>query len=145
MAATKRQMNWSGVTFTPPGETPVLRTATGVTQVQIAVGGSLVKFSGDDDRFPTTVVNDFSDPSIAITSADENWIFSFPSGTRGTIAATHKDAKGASGGSITFTMINAVAESPSAGGSHRQIGSGTITFYAESADGSTNPLSFALA
>jgi hypothetical protein len=143
MAATKRNMNWAPVGFTPSGGS--LSTATGVTNVTVDTGGSLVKFSGDGDRFTTTVVNDYNDPSIVITTADENWLFSIAPGTRGTVTATHKDAKLATGGAITFTLINAVAQGPSAGGAHRQIGSGSITFNAESSDGTTNPLSFALA
>lgn len=143
MAATKRQMNWAPVGFTPTAG--ALSTATGVTQVAINIGGSLVKFSGDGDRFPTTIVNDFNDPSMAITSADLNWLLSIPPGTRGIATATHKDAKLATGGAMTYTLANAICESPQAGGQHRQIGSGSITFFAESADGTTNPLSYALA
>jgi hypothetical protein len=143
MAATKRQMNWAPVGFTPTLGT--LSTATGVTQVAISIGGSLVKFSGDGDRFPTTVVNDFNDPSMQITSADLNWLLSIPPGTRGVAVATHKDAKLATGGGMVYTLSNAICESPQAGGQHRQIGSGSITFFAESTDGTTNPLSYSLA
>ena len=143
MAATKRQMNWAPVSFTPSGGTESV--ASGVTQVQVNTGGSLVKFSGDADRFNTLVVNDGNDPSMAITSADLNWLLSIPPGTRGAVAATHKDAKGATGGGMVYALANAIAESPQAGGQHRQIGSGTITFFAESSDGTTNPLSYALA
>ncbi|WP_422932038.1 hypothetical protein [Singulisphaera sp. PoT] len=142
MAATKRQMNWTGVGFTPVSGT--LTTCTGVTQVQFNIGGSLVKFSGDGDRFPTTVVNDFNDPSMQVTTADLNWLLSIPPGTRGTATATHKDAKGATGGNMVYTLANAICENPQVGGQHRQIGSGSTTFYAESSDGTTNPLSYAL-
>lgn len=142
MAASKRQMNWAPVSFTPEGGSAA--TATGVTNVAVNTGGSLVKFSGDADRFPTTIVNDFNDPSMTITTADLDWLLSIPPGTRGAVAATHKDAKGATGGSMQYALANAIAESPSAGGQHRQIGSGSITFYAESSDGTTNPLTFSL-
>lgn len=143
MAATKRQFNWGPVTFTPSGGS--LTTATGVTGVNIDGGGSLAKFSGDGDRFPTTVVNDFNDPTITVTLADTIWAMAIPIGTRGTLVCVHKDAKAAVGGAITFTLINAICASNNAGGQHRQFGQTTIMFSAESADGTTNPLSSAAA
>lgn len=143
MAATKRQMNWAPVSFTPSGGS--LTTCTGVTNVTVNTGGNLLKFSGDGDRFTTLVVNDYNDPSIAITTADVVWCFAIAPGTRGSLVATHKDAKNAVGGALTFTLANAVAESPQDGGAHRQIGSASISFSAESTDGTTNPLSYALA
>lgn len=142
MAATKRQFNWIDVGFTPTAG--VLATATGVTNVQIDTGGSLAKFSGDGDRFPTTVVNDFNDPSVVITTADENWALSIPPGTRGAVTATHKDAKAQTGGNMVFTLSNAICANVTAGGAHRQFGSSGITFSAESADGTTNPLAYTL-
>lgn len=143
MAATKRQMNWAPVTFTPSGGTAM--TATGVTNVSVTAGGSLVKFAGDGDHYNTTVVNDMNDPSIKITTADEAWAMGIAPGTRGTLVVTHKDAKLGTGGNITFTLSNAVAMDPTAGGQHKQIGSSDITFFAESTDGVTSPLSFSLA
>jgi hypothetical protein len=142
MAATKRQMNWVPVTFTPTSGSVV--TFSGVTNVSVDAGGSLVKFSGDGDHFPTTIVNDFQDPGITITCADLNALLTVSPGSRGTVAATHKDAKLATGGSMVYSLINAIAESPQVGGEHRQIGTGSVTFYAESSDGTTNPLSYTL-
>lgn len=143
MAASKRQMNWAPVSFTPAGGT--LSTATGVTNVAINMGGNLAKFSGDGDRFTTTVVNDYNDPSVTVTTADGAWLMGIGPGTRGSLVATHKDARGAAGGNITFTLSNAVANSPTWGGQHRQYGSGTIDFHTESIDGVTSPIGFALA
>ena len=60
MAATKRQMNVTSCTFTPTSGSST--TYTGVTSVATDHGGSLIKFSGDGDRYPTTTVNDFNDP-----------------------------------------------------------------------------------
>lgn len=142
MPASKRQMNWSPVAFTPQGGTAMI--ASGVTNVSIDGGGQLVKFAGDGDRFHTTVVNAMSDPTMTITSADESWLMGISPGARGSVSATHKDAKGLVGGNITYSLANAVAESPSVAGSHAAFGSGTIRFCAESADGITNPLSFTL-
>ena len=141
---SKRFMNWTGVSFTPAGGQAI--NFTGVSQVQIDPGGSLVKFSGDGDRYNTTVVNDFNDPSITVTSADLAAINSVVVGQMGAFTATHNDAKNGTGtGAITYTLANAVVSNNPRGGSHRQFGTGTITFTTQSADGVTNPLSTSVA
>lgn len=143
MAATKRFMNWTGVSFTPSGGS--LLTYTGVTNVAIDLGGSLAKFSGDGDRYNTTVVNDFNDPSITVTSADLTALRTNPVGTVGAFSATHNDAKNlvtASGGAITYALANAVVSTVQVGGAHRQFGQGTIGFDTFSSDGVTSPLTY---
>jgi hypothetical protein len=140
MSSTKRYMNWSGVTFTPLSGTGT--TITGVTSIQIDSGGSLLKFSGDGDRYSTTVVNDFNDPTITINSADLAAVRAFPVGTVGTLTATHNDARNGVGtGAITYTLNNAVVASNPIHGSHRQFGQGSLTLTSYSIDGVTNPLS----
>lgn len=143
MAATKRQFNWSGVGFTPSGGS--LLSATGVTGVTIDPGGSVQKFSGDADHGPTTIVSDFEDITVTVTLADEIWANTLAIGSRGTLVATHKDAKNATGGAITFTLVNAVVVNTQLGGQHRQFGQATVTFNAEWADSVTVPLSSSLA
>lgn len=140
MAATKRQMNWSAVGFTPTAG--VLSTASGVTQVAIKTGANLLKFSGDGDRGPSTVVCDYNEPSIEVTTADLAWLLGLIPGTVGALTATHNDAKLAVGGGIVYVLTPCVVESPQAGGQHRQIGSGTANFVGVFADGVTNPLSY---
>jgi hypothetical protein len=133
-------MNWTGVTFTPTNGAPT--SITGVTSIQIDSGGNLLKFSGDGDRFSTTVVNDFNDPSVTVHSADLAAVLAFPVGTVGTFIATHNDAKnGAGTGAVTYVLTNAVISSNPIHGSHRQFGQGVLTLAAYSADGVTNPLS----
>lgn len=140
MASTYRYMNWSGVTFTPQGGAPTV--INGVTAVQIDSGGSLLKFSGDGDRYSTTVVNDFNDPSITVHAADLAAIRSFSVGTVGTFTATHNDAKNGTGsGAITYILTNAIVASNPVQGAHRQFGQGVLTLTAYSIDGVTNPLS----
>ena len=140
MSATKRFLNWTGVTFTPVGGTPT--AITGVTSVAIDSGGSLLKFAGDGDRYNTTVVNDFNDPTITVQAADLAAIRANPVGTVGTFTATHNDAKNGTGsGSITYTLSNAVIAQTNVKGSHRQFGQGTLVLSSFSSDGVTNPLS----
>lgn len=144
MAATKRQKDWASVVWTPSTGLPV--TITGVTNVSIALNGGLVKFSGDGDNFMTTVVADVSDPTITVTAADIIALNAISVGVRtGSFACTHKDAKAALGGAITYTMSNARWMDVNSGGAHRQIGSGTVVVCGESSDGSTSPLAISLA
>ena len=138
MAATKRQMNWSPVSFAN-------NAATGVTQVSIDHGISVQKFSGDGDHFVTTLVQDFRDPTMTVTCADFAWIDAQAVAGKGTLSATAKDAKGATGGNITYTLSNAIASSANNSDAHRQFGSGSITFTGESTDGTTSPLAISLA
>jgi hypothetical protein len=144
MSATKRFLNWSNVTFTPANGSPT--PITGVTSVRIDSGGNLLKFSGDGDRFSTTVVNDFNDPTVTVHSADVAAVGAFAVGTVGTFTATHNDARnGAGSGSITYTLANAVVASNPVQGAHRQFGQGVLTLTAYSLDGVTNPLSASIA
>jgi hypothetical protein len=137
-------MNWSGVSFAPANGTPT--TITGISSISIDSGGSLAKYSGDGDRFNTTVVNDFNEPVIAIQSADLAAIKANPVGTVGTFVATHNDANnGAGTGAITYTLTNAVIASNPIHGAHRQFGLGTLTITAFSTDGVTNPLAISMA
>jgi hypothetical protein len=143
MAATKRQFNISGVTFTPSGGSAT--TFTGVTSITTDFGGSLAKFDGDGDRYVTTCINEFNDPSVSINCADMAAAMASMSGVRGTLAYTYKDAKVATGGALTFTVTPAIVASVNANQSHRQFGQSTVTFGVESSDGVTSPISFAFA
>ena len=135
MPATKLQANWTAVSF---GSTPISR----VSQVTFTQGGSLSAFSADGDAFPTVVVNMMSKPRATVASADAAALMGIVPGTVGVFSATHKDAKGETGGDILYVLDNAVAENAETSGSHGQFGSATLNLMAYSSDGSTNPLSF---
>src|SRR5579875_2713302 len=108
MAASKRQMNWTGVAFTP--QSGSASTATGVTRCRLQLGGNLLKFSGDTDRGPTMVVNDYNEPSMEVETADVAWAAALAPGTVGSLTATHNDAKGATGGAIVYVLNPCVVE-----------------------------------
>ncbi len=144
MSATKRFMNWTGVSFTPVGGAAT--SITGVTSVTIDSGGSLARFAGDGDRYITTMVNDFNEPTVTLQSADLGALRANPIGTAGTLTATHNDARnGAGTGAVTYTLANAVVATCQVHGAHRQFGHGSVTFAAFSTDGVTNPLSTSFA
>src|SRR5262249_45178829 len=129
------QLNWNSVAF---AGTSLSR----VTSVMFDQGGELIEFSGDNDRYPTVIVNNVSRPRCTVTSGDVAALMNIAPGSSGTFTATQLDAKGASGGAIAYTLANAVHESSSDTGSWGQFASGTATFRAFSSDGATNPLSF---
>ena len=144
MAASKRFMNWTSVSFTPLNGSAA--PINGVTSIQIDSGGSLLKFSGDGDRYNTTVVNDFNEPTVTVHTADLVAVSAFPVGSVGTFTATHNDARNGSGtGAVTYTLTNAVVASNPLHGTHRQFGQGVLTLSAYSPDGVTNPLSISIA
>jgi hypothetical protein len=135
MSATKAQINWTAVAF---GTVAITR----VTNASVGQGGSLIKFKGDTDLYPTIIANVDSEPHMSITTADVGNLMNFGPGTAGTLTATLNDAKMAAGGSVVFTMVNAVFENADTQAQHAQFGSVTGTWQAFSSDGSTNPLSF---
>jgi len=133
---TKRHMNWTTTTYNSV-------TITGVSSIGFDFGGSTAKFAGDGDKFNTTIVNDFNEPKATLTTADIAAAIGFTPGLRSTFVSTLNDAKNgvtASSGGRTFTLANAIVASNSATGAHRQFASASITFEAESTDGTTNPL-----
>lgn len=139
MAATGLQLNISSATYVVGNSTT---TFTKVTGANLDFGGQLLKFSGDNDRFPTVIANHMNMPRVTLTGGNVAQFAGIAAGTTGTLSFTHADAKGASGGAIVYTVSNAVAGETSANGPHSQFGTGSITFEAYSSDGSTNPVSF---
>lgn len=145
MAATKRQFNWRGTSYTPSGS-DTATTITGVTSIDIDPQGSVQKFSGDGDRFPTTVVSDFVDNLVTIVAADLQAIRALVPGTYGAFATIHKDSKQTGGsaqsGDISYaiTTPNAMIVNNPISGAHRQFGQGRLIICTESTDGSTNPI-----
>jgi hypothetical protein len=141
MAASKLNANWSAVSHG-------LNTITRVTTAAFSRGGALMSFSADGDRYPTAIVNLMSKPTASVTTADVGLAFDgtkFPVGADAALSATLNDAKGASGGSVIFTLANAVLENVQGNGQHGQFASATLNFQAYSSDGTTSPLSIARA
>jgi hypothetical protein len=136
MASTNLQLNWTSVSF---ASTNITR----VTSVNFALGGELISFSGDNDRYPRVIANNVNRPRCSITSGDPATLYGFTPGQSGAILATQLDALGATGGAINWQMLNAVHENSDDIGQWGQFGSGTATFQAFSSDGATNPLSIA--
>ena len=135
MSATALQLNWSSVEF---ASTPLTR----VTSIMFDQGGKLIEFAGDNDRYPVIIANPMNSPRCSITSADVATLMGIVPGTSGSIAATQVDALEATGGSIVWTLANAVHESTQDTGSFSQFATATATFRAYSSDGTTNPLTF---
>ncbi len=135
MAATRANINWAAVNF---ASTAITRITSGA----FGQGGKLATFKGDVDLYNTVVANVTNEPHASFTTADVGTMMGFSPGATGTLTATLNDARGATGGAVVFTMINAVFENAETQGRHGQFGSVTGTWQAFSADGVTNPLSF---
>jgi hypothetical protein len=135
MAATKAQINWASVSF---GSTSLSMITAG----GFGMGGKLLKFKGDTDLYSTVIANVTNEPYATFTTADVGTMMGIAPGTTNTLAATLADAKGATGGAVVFSMINAVFENADTTAQHAQFGSVTGTWQAFSSDGVTNPLSF---
>jgi hypothetical protein len=135
MSATRAQINWASVTF---GSTAITRITTG----GFGQGGKLLRFKGDTDMYSTVIANVSNEPSATFTTGDVGTMMGIAPGTTNTLGATLNDAKGATGGAVVFTMINAVFENADTTAQHAQFGAVTGTWQAFSSDGLTNPLSF---
>lgn len=141
MAGTNLQMNWGPVAYSNGTNNNNSIVFTRIDSVDINFGGTLLKYSGDLDRYPTVIINNDNNPSMSLRSSDPGTVMTLVPGTTGVIHATHKDAAKVSGGDVVYIMINAVVESPSTSGSHAQFGTSSLSLQAYSSDGSTTPLS----
>jgi hypothetical protein len=135
MAATKAQINWASVSF---GSTAITRITTG----GFGQGGKLIRFKGDTDMYSTIIANVNNEPHASFTTADVGTVMGIAPGSTNTLTATLNDAKGATGGAVVFSMINAVFENADTTAQHGNFGTVTGTWQAFSSDGVTNPLSF---
>ena len=140
MAATKANINWTGVSFTPTSMSaiPITRVTTGM----FGQGGRLIKFKGDTDQYPTIIACPDQEPHASFTTADVGTMMGIAPGTGGSLTATLNDAKLATGGSVIFVLSPAVFENADSSGQHGQFATVTGTFQAYSTDGSTPPLTF---
>lgn len=135
MSATALQMNWTAVQFASTN-------LTRVTSVTFSQGGELIEFAGDNNRYPVVIANNINRPRCTITSGDVATLMAIAPGTSGTIMATQNDALAATGGSVNWTMSNAVHQNTDDTGQWGHFATATATFRAYAADGMTNPLSF---
>ncbi len=135
MSATALQLNWTAVEF-------ATTALTRVTAVTFSQGGELIEFAGDNNRYPVVMANNINRPRCSITSGDVATLFGIAPGTSGSITATQADALGAVGGSIVWTMTNAVHADTEESGNWGRFATATATFRAYASDGATNPLSF---
>lgn len=135
MAGTNRQLNWTDVSL---GATAL----TGITNISFDQGGKIQTLSADDDRFTTLAVQVMSQPTVKVDSVDPASIMGIASGAVGDFTATHKDAKGVTGGDILYVLAGAVAETATTAGAHQAFGTASLSLISVSNDGQTNPLSF---
>jgi hypothetical protein len=136
MAGTGVQINWDLVQY-------ATTTIKRVTNAMFGQGGSLIKFKGDIDVYPSVIAAVDIEPHASITTGDPGTMMNFTPGQDATLTATMKDAKNVTGGDVVFTLTHAVFENADTTGQHAQFGTVTGTFQAYAPDGITPPLSFA--
>lgn len=134
MAATGLQINHANVSFS---STPIDR----ITQFSISEGSQSAEWRGDTDLYPSVIAQTQLNVSANIVTGNIGVALTLPTGVTGTLAGTHKDAKGQSGGDVVLSL-NCELTNRETGGSHGQWGQATLQFTGRSADGVTSPLSF---
>lgn len=139
MAATKLQVNWTDVSFTPTSGAAI--PITRVTNIALSNRPENIRFKGDDARYDQVIVNVNSSQTATVTSGDVATLMGLPVNTTGVFAATHLDARGEAGGDILYEL-DCICSGAESSGAHAQFGSGTASFEGFSADGVTNPLAF---
>ena len=71
--------------------------------------------------YSTIIANVTNEPHATFTTADVGTVMGITPGTTNTLTATLNDAKGATGGAVVFTMINAVFENADTHGPARPV------------------------
>jgi hypothetical protein len=122
-------------------------THDGVTQLSYDRGGQNEKFSGDGDRFPTTVVGVFEDPTLVVSGANVAKLHGLTNGTYCTVAWKVPDSRNgiaAGGGGLQFTTAAAagVSRTSQTNHLHKTFAQGSMSWDLRSLDGSTNPVSW---
>lgn len=149
LVATNRHINVVGLTITPftgdTAGTPVVHD--GITQLSYDRGGQNESFSGDGDRFPTTIVGVFEEPTISVNGANVSKLHSLTNGTYCTVAWKIPDARNGvavGGGGFQFTTAAAAAvfKTSQTSHQHKTFATGSMNWDLRSLDGSTNPVSF---
>jgi len=133
MAISKAQINWTAVSH---GSANITRVTAGM----FGLGGTLIKFKGDTDLYPSIIANVTNEPHASFTTADVGTVMGIQPGTTATLSATLNDAKAQTGGAVVFAMSNAVFENADTNAQHAQFGTVTGTWQAFATDGLTNPV-----
>lgn len=119
-------------------------TINHVTDVTFTQAIQLQSFFGDTGVYAQVVAAHSGKVTIQVISGNVGTLMGITPGTIATFTATHKDAQKASGGDLSYTVVNAVAGQCNATGTYGQFGKATMTLEAFSADGITNPISIAM-
>ena len=135
---TGAQINWGSVEY---GTTTIKRVTAG----GFSLGGQLIRFKGDTDRYTSIIANVNNEPSASFTTADVGTLMTIHTSGSATLAATLLDALAATGGDVVFSLVNAVYETADAQAQHAAFGSVTASWQGYASDGQTNPLSISRA
>ena len=144
MSKSGFNIGWSSVTITPAGGSAVV--ILNITEVDFIRSSTKKSFYGDLAVFAKIINNKEKKRGVKISTANVEALQAIPEDTPCTIVAVHNDAKNGTGaGAITCTLINAICGDNPYKGPANNYAMGEITFEAFSADGVTDPFSYAIA
>ena len=144
MAFKPVYFSFSGVSITPQGGSAILLKET--TRLRIIRRENLEEWQGSGDQFSTLFAVSKSDRGCSIEGADINLHLTIPANTACAITGTILHPKNGTGeGALTFTLANAVLQDSSFGAESRRFAGGGVEFLAYSSDGTTDPMTFAVA
>jgi hypothetical protein len=131
---TGAQINWGNILY---GTINIKRVTAG----GFSLGGQIIRFKGDTDRYTSIVANVNNEPSANFTTADIGTLMTITTSGQALLTAQLNDALGITNGACLFKMANAVYETADASAQHAQFGTVTASWQGWSADGQTSPLS----
>lgn len=144
LAETGLYVSVTGVTFTPAGGAAI--PIPNITNVTFGLMSAQIKFTPNGAVFPTHIKNVQKERTIKINGGQAKALLSVPSDVRGTLVWIMNDAQnGISTGAITFTLSNALLKSHNVNGQTNQYAAIESMWEAFSSDGTTDPLSIAVA
>lgn len=140
MAASGRQVNFSGVTFTPAGLSAV--PIPYVQDIAINTRGQVISARGDNNIMPTLKKRVSSDYQVVVSTEAISVLISLSVGD-GALEFVLEDAKSGTtlgGGALKCVASNGTIADTPIQARHGQFAAGSITFEFASSDGTTSPL-----
>jgi hypothetical protein len=142
MAASGRQVNFSGVKFTPSGGSAV--PIPNVTDISINPRGQVISGRGDNNIMPVLKKRISSDHQVTIATESISVLTTLSVGD-GAFEAILEDAKGGAttgNGALKVAGANGTIADTPIQARHGQFAAGSIAIEFASSDGTTSPLTW---
>jgi hypothetical protein len=144
VTASSLYMNWTGVTVTPLGGSAM--PLKEITDIDVDRSSEMKRWYADAAKFPLALSARNKTRKITIRGGAINLLSAIPEDTPCTVVGILNDLNnGITTGALTITCINAIVASNPFKGKNNDFGTGDLTFEAFSTDGTTDPLTIAIA